>query len=77
MRLARERLHLGGKVEEIPIQGRDALVKAGFNHVDYFELCDGLTLQPLSTLQENARILVAAQLGRVRLIDNISADAQA
>lgn len=77
MRLARERLHLGGKVEEILIQGRDALVKAGFNHVDYFELCDGLTLQPLSTLQENARILVAAQLGRVRLIDNISADAQA
>ena len=76
MRLVREKLQAGDNADEILTKGRDALLKAGFNHVDYFELCDGLTLKPLSTLQENARILAAAQLGPVRLIDNISADAQ-
>lgn len=46
-----------------------ALTRAGFV-VDYFNLCDSRSLQPLSQLSNQAVLLAAAQLGTVRLIDN-------
>ena len=51
-----------------------ALIRAGFTSVDYFELCDASSLQPLLGLNRNARLLVAARLGTTRLIDNIAVD---
>lgn len=42
--------------------------------VEYLELCDGSTLAPLSTAEEDARLLVAAWLGKTRLIDNIAVE---
>lgn len=52
-------------------QGVAALTAAGFK-VDYLAFCDAETLAPLDTLGAPARLLVAAQLGMTRLIDNIA-----
>ena len=50
---------------------RAALLDGGFAKVDYAELRDAETLDLLDTLGERpARVLVAAHLGRARLIDN-------
>ncbi len=38
--------------------------------VDYVEVRDPRTLEPLATLDRDARVLMAARLGGVRLIDN-------
>jgi pantoate--beta-alanine ligase len=45
---------------------------AGF---DYAEVVDAATLQPVDPLRGNLRLLVAARLGRARLIDNEGATA--
>jgi pantoate--beta-alanine ligase len=37
---------------------------------DYVQVVDPVTLEPVHTLQRDARILIAAFLGEVRLIDN-------
>lgn len=47
------------------------LMDAGFSKVDYVALCDPETLQPLTRYQPHARLLVAAWIGKTRLIDNI------
>jgi pantoate--beta-alanine ligase len=50
---------------------RDALLNAGFSAVDYLDLREGATLQPV-TGGPAARLFVAARIGSTRLIDNIS-----
>lgn len=50
----------------------DELLKAGFNAVDYAELRDAETLVPLDRNgAAPTRLLVAARIGRTRLIDNM------
>lgn len=49
--------------------GRSRLTAEGFK-IDYFELADGKTLEPLTAPSRNARLLIALKLGRIRLIDN-------
>jgi pantoate--beta-alanine ligase len=45
---------------------------SGFASVDYAELCDADSLAPLARLGTGpARLLVAARIGRARLIDNM------
>ncbi len=39
--------------------------------IDYVALVDGPTLQPLDMFREPARLIAAARLGSVRLIDNV------
>ncbi len=46
------------------------LVAAGFAAPDYVALCDAETLAPLARLDRPARLLVAARIGKTRLIDN-------
>lgn len=50
----------------------DGLKQAGFGPIDYFAYVDGGTLEPLDRYREGGRLIVAAFLGKVRLIDNIS-----
>ncbi|HEY7808224.1 MAG TPA: pantoate--beta-alanine ligase [Croceibacterium sp.] len=51
---------------------KQALTNGGFASVDYAELADAESLAPLGQLGERpARLLVAAGIGRTRLIDNM------
>ncbi|MCI0431946.1 MAG: pantoate--beta-alanine ligase [Rhodospirillales bacterium] len=50
--------------------GRDQLSAAGFTKIEYVEVCDAETLQPLDEAKGLARVFCAAWMGRTRLIDN-------
>jgi len=62
----------GAEVGEALARGRASLEGAGFGPIDYFELRDAETLEPMTTLRRPARILAAARLGKTRLIDNLA-----
>jgi len=62
-----------GAAASVPLAAAiDRLREAGFAP-DYFALVDGATLRPLDRVQPGARLIAAARLGSVRLIDNIPA----
>ncbi|TCP61561.1 pantothenate synthetase [Rhodovulum bhavnagarense] len=61
----------------LPVAGaldkaRAAILSGGFEAVDYVELCAADSLVPLDRLDRPARLLAAAHLAGVRLIDNIA-----
>ena len=65
----------GGRVDEAEAAGKAALTAAGFGQIDYFdvrEASDLSRLGPDPIVGADARILVAAWLGRTRLIDNVA-----
>ena len=62
----------GAPVAEALAEARRAVLAAGFAEVEYLELRGAEGLEPLVTLDRPARILAAAVLGAVRLIDNIA-----
>jgi len=49
---------------------KSRLHKAGFDRIDYLELCDEQSLQPIPSAQTRSRLFVAAYMGTTRLIDN-------
>ncbi len=49
---------------------KQALERAGFTRIDYLEVRDAETLEPITNLERPARALAAAWLGNTRLIDN-------
>jgi len=51
--------------------GRDQLSAAGFTKIDYVEVCDAESLQPLDRVRGPAHVFGAAWMGRTRLIDNV------
>lgn len=51
--------------------GQARLREAGFAAVDYLDVRDPRTLEPVTRAATAARILAAARLGSVRLIDNV------
>jgi pantoate--beta-alanine ligase len=53
--------------------GKASLRAAGFDAVDYLALVDAATLEPLARLDRPGRVIAAARLGSVRLIDNVAA----
>lgn len=59
----------GPGLEALGTAQRD-LSELGFG-VDYLALVDGLTLRPIPAVRPNARLIAAARLGSVRLIDNM------
>lgn len=68
-----ERIESGAMaVAEAAAAGLAALTAAGFERVDYLEVCDAETLAPLAVADRPGRILVAAWLSRTRLIDNVA-----
>ncbi len=48
------------------------LLEAGFDTVEYLTVVDAESLRPLERVTGPARVIVAARLGRTRLIDNIA-----
>jgi pantoate--beta-alanine ligase len=67
-----ETLVKGAPVDDALATARHTIEAAGLS-VEYLALVDGPTLQPLQTLHRPARLVVAARLGSVRLIDNVAA----
>jgi pantoate--beta-alanine ligase len=51
---------------------RATILDGGYSEVEYLELRDAETLEPVSRVERPARLLVAAWLDSVRLIDNIA-----
>ncbi|HRK42812.1 MAG TPA: pantoate--beta-alanine ligase [Gemmobacter sp.] len=62
----------GADVAAALSQGCEELRQAGFTEVDYLELRSAALLEPMTTLDQPARLLAAAWIGGVRLIDNIA-----
>ncbi len=61
-----------GRVAAEPLRvARTALAAAGFD-VDYFALVDGRSLAPLEQCVPGSRLIAAARLGAVRLLDNVA-----
>jgi len=61
----------GAEAEPVLKDGIAAILAAGFGSVDYLELRAAEDLAPLARLDRPARLIVAARLGKARLIDNI------
>ncbi len=66
-------LAAGGPAAEVLSAGQRDLTHAGFA-VDYLALVDGPTLHALPAARSGARLIAAARLGTVRLIDNVAVE---
>ena len=62
----------GGQADNALKAASKALLDAGFERVEYIALHDGETMQPSTDLSRPLRLLAAAWLGGVRLIDNVA-----
>jgi pantoate--beta-alanine ligase len=61
-----------GVVADLVVWGLGELEGAGFCPIDYLEVRDADTLQPVEVVKTPARVLAAAWLGKARLIDNVA-----
>jgi pantoate--beta-alanine ligase len=67
-----DKIGRGAGLTNVLAQGRAAIERAGFV-LDYLEARHAETLQPIASPQDGpVRLLVAARLGRTRLIDNVA-----
>ena len=72
MKASAARLRGGDDVETAMLAGAEMIKAAGFA-LDYFELRHAESLAPVTSIKDGRmRILVAARLGKTRLIDNIT-----
>ncbi|MDP1912622.1 pantoate--beta-alanine ligase [Brevundimonas sp.] len=64
----------GASLDTVERDACEALLRAGFSHVDYVAVrrADDLAVFPAEVAEAPARILAAAWLGRTRLIDNMA-----
>jgi pantoate--beta-alanine ligase len=61
----------GAEIGPLLAKGREEILTAGFDPIDYLEIRDAQTLALITDKVERpARIFVAARLGKARLIDN-------
>jgi pantoate--beta-alanine ligase len=74
LRAAKVAIEAGERADEAERGGRAAVLSAGFDAVDYFELrsADDLSRLGPGPDRRPARLLSAARLGRTRLLDNIA-----
>jgi pantoate--beta-alanine ligase len=67
------KLRAGAELEPTLADGRAAIAAAGFA-IDYLEARNAETLSPIDAFKDGpVRLLVAAKIGRTRLIDNMQA----
>lgn len=71
LRDAASQIELGGDPGPVIDEVIDGLKRAGFGPVDYVAYVDGDSLEPLDRYRNGGRLIAAAFLGRVRLIDNV------
>ena len=72
MKQCAQRLRTGDDVQAVVAGGIERVSGAGFT-VDYFEIRHAETLAPVASAAERPlRILVAAKIGKTRLIDNMA-----
>jgi pantoate--beta-alanine ligase len=75
LRKAAAAIAAGADVSKVLGTAQAALLAGGFASVDYLELADEDTLEPLRKLAGRpARLFVAARIGGTRLIDNMAVD---
>ncbi|WP_289151208.1 pantoate--beta-alanine ligase [uncultured Salipiger sp.] len=67
-----EALLAGGDVAALRATAEEAILAAGFERVEYLELRAADGLAPMASVDRPARLLAAAWIGGVRLIDNIA-----
>ena len=65
-----ERAKSGVPIAQAEGEGAAALIAAGFDRVDYVAIRDAETLVQVRSVEKPARVLAAARIGPVRLIDN-------
>ena len=68
-----ETLWWGGErdAHQLEVAGREVLGAEPGVDVDYFAVTDGETLEPVATAPSGVIVMVAARVGRTRLIDNL------
>jgi pantoate--beta-alanine ligase len=54
--------------------GLKELEAAGFTRIDYLEVRDAETLEPVDKIARPARVLAAVWVGQIRLIDNMAVE---
>ena len=72
LRHAAGRLAAGAEAAAVLAEATASLTAEGFA-VDYFALVDGPSLRAIPALAPGARLIAAARLGPVRLLDNLAA----
>lgn len=70
MREASDAIAAGAKPADAIKAAKAAIKTGGFASIDYLDLRDGDLLQPLTKAKSGARLLIAARIGKTRLIDN-------
>lgn len=65
-----ERARSGVPIGQAEGESAAALINAGFDRVDYVAIRDADTLAQVRSVDKPARILAAARIGSIRLIDN-------
>ncbi|GAA4712621.1 pantoate--beta-alanine ligase [Sphingomonas lutea] len=68
---ARDAISEGEPVAVALATARQSLEDAGFSKIDYIALVDAATLEPLAAPAGDMRLIAAAAIGGVRLIDNV------
>lgn len=63
-------LRTGAPAAPVLAAAKSRLHKSGFDRIDYLELCDEQSLQPIPVARPPARLFAAAFIGKTRLIDN-------
>ena len=63
-------LRTGAAAAPVLAAAKSRLHKSGFDRIDYLELCDEQSLQPIPVARPPARLFAAAFIGKTRLIDN-------
>ena len=72
MKESARHLRAGGDIKAAMAGGAELITRAGFT-LDYFDVRHAETLAPIGSVKDGPmRILVAAKIGRTRLIDNIA-----
>lgn len=65
----------GGAIKTVLAEGREAIERTGFR-LDYLDARHAETLKPVARIEDGpVRLLVAARIGKTRLIDNVAVPA--